>query len=129
LIESSFSLITALILIVLVTGFCIYEIQLFNYRKAVIQFSSDLDGLVKAFDLLPRLSDEGSFTSIKISVPKDYNLTFSSQADALLINGKENLTINLSRDLINDLVLSSGTYDLELYYGGNSTGPYVVSFK
>lgn|GEM_PF-5300004 len=111
------------------TGFCIYEIQLFNYRKAVIQFSSDLDGLVKAFDLLPRLSDEGSFTSIKISVPKDYNLTFSSQADALLINGKENLTINLSRDLINDLVLSSGTYDLELYYGGNSTGPYVVSFK
>jgi hypothetical protein len=91
-------------------------------------------------ETLRATSDKGSFTSVKLDVPAGYTLNISAANDTITIkNGKElvnsigfnilNIT-DRNGDLMQNLVLDSGKYEIVVYYGEttNQTEPYEIFF-
>jgi hypothetical protein len=117
-----------------------YQIQALSSFSSQKSLSDTYTGLINTMETLRATSDKGSFTSVKLEVPSGYTLNISAADNTITIkNGKElvnrigfnilNIT-DKNGDLMQNLVLDSGKYEIVVYYGEttNQTEPYEIFF-
>jgi hypothetical protein len=135
-----FFLFLTLFIAAFVISVSFYQIQTLSSFSSQKSLSDTYTGLINTMETLRATSDKGSFTSVKLDVPAGYTLNISAANDTITIkNGKElvnsigfnilNIT-DRNGDLMQNLVLDSGKYEIVVYYGEttNQTEPYEIFF-
>ncbi len=120
--------------LIVVSFILYYSVILFQNFISFYQtnnFASDIENLVSLMDLLS-ISDYGSWKMVSFSVPENYTVFFNNASNEILITGQENSSIKLKYDLLYNLSLGPGKYNLQLYYGDlsyDNLKPYTIVFK
>jgi type II secretory pathway pseudopilin PulG len=118
----------SIILIAVVVGVAFYELNAFMDFQKVKTFKEDLIDVRQAMRTLQSLGDEGSFTSVTLTVPTGYSVFINNATDQLIGNlGGEVFTVNLTGSLIalsfpagcmpTGCLLGPADYELRLAYG------------
>jgi len=109
----SFSLLVSLFIISLLLPAVFYELGFFSsfIRDARIkQAVNDVETSISAL----KASGRGSFLKLKFSVPENSNAFFNSANNSLAFG---NNSYSLNAELLNDLKLNQGDYEITLFYG------------
>ena len=121
-----------LMAIILVVSFSALFVFLnFNSNKA---FSDDVNSVISSMQTLKRTSDEGSFLQVKLQIPEKSNITFDNTTSNITyyLYG-EKFVVHASGSLLWFSNYSTGSYELELYYGTpektQDEAPFLIPFK
>lgn len=124
---------------VIAIGF--YQINVFSEFSSKRKLTNNYNNLISSMENLRATSDQGSFTKTQLYVPKNYNLTISSNDNTIKIFGP-GIELNNSPkfNILNitdkygyiksNITLQEGEYTLVVYYGAqnNETEPFEVFF-
>jgi hypothetical protein len=125
---------------VIVIGFS--QLHILDDVSGKKKLTDSYNTLISQMENLRTSSDEGSFTHIRITIPKGVNLSFNATDDTIKIVGDGlNLTNHPHFNIIaitdkygqpkKSLTLQKGEYILVIYYGNQTKKPepYELFFK
>jgi hypothetical protein len=124
---------------VITVGF--YQVRTFSEFSSKKELTDSYNDMINSMENLRATADQGSFTRVRLTIPKDYNLTISADEDTITILGP-NLDLNNTPGfnilnttnkysfIENILTLKKGEYDIVIYYGAqsNETEPFEIFF-
>lgn len=121
-----FSLLVSLFFVSLLIPLAYYELDFFSSFRKDSLIKQNLKDFENSVNVL-KTSGKGSFLRIKFTVPGNVSVAFDSLNDCIKIDNK---TYNFGVDILNDLYLSQGEYELTVFYGRiNKTKEFMVSFE
>lgn len=124
---------------VITVGF--YQVHTFSEFSSKKELTDSYNNLISSMESLRTTADQGSFTRVKLTIPKNYNLTISAEDNTIRILGP-NLDLNNTPGfnllgitnkysvIENNLTLKKGEYEIIVYYGAhnNETEPFEIFF-
>ena len=120
----------SMVLIAIVVTVSFYELNTFLQFQQEKQFKEDLVNVRQAMRTLQSMGDEGSFTSIEISVPGGYSVFFDNTTNEIVgdLGNDDVFTVNLTGTLTGlnfpsgctpgGCLLLPADYEIRLVYGG-----------
>ena len=129
-----FRLAISLVMMAMILGIVFYEISVYTSFNTQKNFADDIIEVTNAMRTLVSVSDYGSFTRVKVVIPKGSNLSFSNTTNNITAFALGSIhTYKSPGNLLWNRTYGPGTYELELYYGTPPFGPekdnYTIAFN
>ena len=120
------NILIAVITISIVVSLSIFEISEFRKFSEQKKFYDSISSILNTINQL-KVGNYGSFSMVKVYVPVNETLVFSNITNEIITKGR-----NFTTDcvFINNLTLTNGTWNIELFYGESQTlKDYMIMFK
>jgi hypothetical protein len=115
--ESSLKLAGTLIVLTIILVNAFNLVNAFQQYLTIKTLANDWNNIGILMKSLKEMSDYGSWRKASITIPNNYSLLFNNETNKLEVHGSEEFNITINSKIIYSLNLSSGSYQLQLYYG------------